>query len=90
MQRVVIPWYAYGMKTAISLPDELFESADALADRLGMSRSQLYARAVEEYLAKHRNQNITARLNDVYADEDSGLDPVLRRAQARTQRSTEW
>jgi metal-responsive CopG/Arc/MetJ family transcriptional regulator len=78
------------MKTAISLPDDLFESADALADRLGMSRSQLYARAVEEYLAKHRGQDITARLNDVYADEESGLDPALRRAQARTQRSTEW
>ena len=90
LRRSVIPWYAHGMKTAISLPDELFESADALADRLGMSRSQLYARAVEEYLAKHRDQDITARLNDVYADEESGLDPALRRAQTRTQRSTEW
>lgn len=78
------------MKTAISLPDDLFESADALADRLGMSRSQLYARAVEEYLAKHRDQDVTARLNDVFSDQDSGLDPELRRAQSRTLRSTEW
>lgn len=78
------------MKTAISLPDDLFESADALADRLGMSRSQLYARAVEEYVAKHRDQDVTARLNDIFADEDSGLDPSVRRAQARTLRSTEW
>lgn len=78
------------MKTAISLPDELFESADALAERLGLSRSQLYAHAVEEYLAKHRDQDVTARLNDVFGDEASGLDPVLRRAQARVLRSTEW
>jgi predicted transcriptional regulator len=78
------------MKTAISLPDDLFESAEALADRLGMSRSQLYARAVEEYLAKHRDQDVTARLNDVFGDEDSGLDPLLRRAQARSLRSNEW
>ncbi len=78
------------MKTAVSLPDDLFESADALAERLGMSRSQLYARAVEEYLAKHRTQDVTARLNDVFGDEPSGLDPALRRAQARSVRSAEW
>ena len=78
------------MKTAISLPDELFASADELAERLGMSRSQLYARAVEEYLAKHRDQDVTARLNDVFGEEDSGLDPALRRAQGRTLRSSEW
>lgn len=87
---MVILWYNFGMKTAISLPDELFESADALADRLGMSRSQLYARAVEEYLAKHRDQDVTARLNDVFSDQDSGLEPELRRAQSRTLRSAEW
>ncbi|MEQ8331408.1 MAG: ribbon-helix-helix domain-containing protein [Longimicrobiales bacterium] len=78
------------MKTAISLPDELFESADALAEELGVSRSELYARAVEEYLAKHRSADITARLNEVYADEPGGLDPSLRRAQGRSVRSPEW
>jgi metal-responsive CopG/Arc/MetJ family transcriptional regulator len=78
------------MKTAISLPDDLFESADALAQRLGMSRSQLYATAVAEYLAKHRGEDITARLNDVYADEPSGVDPGLRSAQARSVNPSEW
>ena len=88
--RIVIPRYYSSMKTAISLSDELFESADALAERLGISRSQLYATAVEEYLAKHRDEDVTARLNDVYAEQDSGMDPALRRAQARSVRSTEW
>ena len=78
------------MKTAISLPDDLFESADELAERLGVSRSQLYADAVAEYLAKHRGQDVTARLNEVYADEASGLDPALRSAQARSIGSAEW
>jgi metal-responsive CopG/Arc/MetJ family transcriptional regulator len=78
------------MKTAVSLPDELFASADALAERLGLSRSRLYARAVEEYLAKHRHQDVTARLDEVYGAEDGGLDPDLRREQARSLRQTEW
>lgn len=78
------------MKTAISLPDELFESADALAERMGMSRSELYATAVAEYLAKHRDEDVTARLNEVFAEQDSGIDPKLRSAQARSVSSSEW
>lgn len=78
------------MKTAISLPDDLFESAEALAERLGMSRSELYATAVAEYLAKHRDEDITGKLNEVYGDESSGIDPELRSAQARSASSAEW
>lgn len=78
------------MKTAISIPDELFESADTLADRLGVSRSELYATAVAEYLAKHRDENVTARLNEVYAHENDGIDPTLRSAQARSVNTAEW
>ena len=78
------------MKVAISLPDDLFESADELAERMGVSRSELYARAVAEYLARHRDQDVTARLNAVYAAEDSANDPALRKAQARSVRSNEW
>ena len=78
------------MKTAISLPDYLFESADELAERLGDSRSELYARAVAEFLAKHRSEDVTARLNEVFADEPSGLARALRSAQARSVGSSEW
>lgn len=78
------------MKTAISLPDDLFESADALAERMGVSRSQLYATAVAEYVAKHREQDVTARLNEVYSEEQTGLEPELRRAQARSIGTSEW
>lgn len=78
------------MKTAISLPDDLFESADELADRLGVSRSELYARAMAEYVAKHQSEEVTTRLNALYADEPSGVDPAIRRAQARSVDSSEW
>ncbi len=78
------------MKTAVSLPDDLFASADALAERLGLSRSKLYATAVAEYLAKHRDEDVTSRLNDVFADAPSGIDPTLRTAQARSVSSDEW
>jgi metal-responsive CopG/Arc/MetJ family transcriptional regulator len=78
------------MKTAISLPDDLFESADELAERLGVSRSQLYATAVAEYVAKHRDQDVTARLNEVYRTEKADLGPELRRAQARSLDTSEW
>lgn len=78
------------MKTAISVPDDIFESADALAERLGISRSQLYATAVAEYVAKHRDEDVTARLNRVHGDEVSGVEPPLRTAQARSVSSSEW
>jgi len=78
------------MKTAISIPDDVFESADALASELRVSRSELYSTAVAEYLAKHRGQDITAKLNEVLAKEDSSLDPALRAAQARSVHTTKW
>ena len=72
------------MKTAISLPDELFVSADLLAKRLGISRSELYATAVSEFVERSRADKVTERLNEVYATEDSSLDPALAELQYRT------
>ncbi len=79
-----------GMKIAISVPDSVFEPADELAEELGISRSELYSTAVAEYLAKHRAEDVTARLNDVYAREPSGLPPEVRRAQARSVGKSDW
>lgn len=75
------------MKTAISLPDDLFASADALASRLGVSRSELYATAVAEFLAKHTTSHVTAQLDRLYGGESgASLERPLRRAQARSLR----
>jgi predicted DNA-binding protein len=84
--------YTCTMKTAISLPDPLFEAADRLARRLGKSRSQLYAEALRAYLDKHSDQDITARLNEIYGAEPelSKLDPVLEALQWRSLPKEEW
>jgi len=78
------------MKTAISLPDKLFESTDALARRLGLSRSQLVATALAEFLAKHRGRDVTRRLDAVYVRESNRLDPATRRLQARSLGAEPW
>jgi len=56
------------VKTAISLPEPLFERADAFARQQKMSRSQLFARAVEEFLRRHESQALLEALNRVYED----------------------
>ncbi len=78
------------MKTAISLPDDLFAAADALAERLGLSRSRLVATALAEFVAKHEDRKVTERLDAVYESGVTGLDPALRRAQRRTLDRDEW
>ena len=57
--------YTYGMKTAVSLPDELFHAAERYARRLSRSRSRLYADAIAEYLARHAPDEVTEAMNRV-------------------------
>jgi metal-responsive CopG/Arc/MetJ family transcriptional regulator len=78
------------MKVALSIPDELFESADTLAKRLGVSRSRLYATALADFLAKHRGRKVTDRLNTVYGTEESRLEPRVRRLQRRSLERDAW
>ena len=54
------------MKTAISLPDNLFRQADEMASKLSIPRSRLVALALEEFIRKHRQQDVTERLDAVY------------------------
>ena len=79
-----------GMKTAISIPDPTFEAAEAVARRLGLSRSALYARAVEEFVRAHRGEGVTAALDAVYATEESTLDPVLDHLQVASLTKEDW
>jgi len=63
------------VKTAISLDESLFREAEEWAGKLGVSRSQLFARAVEEYVRRRENEELLARLNEAHAD---GLDEEER------------
>lgn len=82
------------MKTAISVPNPVFEQAEELARHLRISRSELYTQALRELLTAYRDGEITAKLDEVYAAESSDLDPMLARLQASAVSSTadeaEW
>ena len=79
--RVIPRCYPHGMKVAISLPDPVFSAAEKLAHRLRVSRSQLYAQAIEEYLGKRQDSLITERLNALYATGQELVDPAVTAAQ---------
>lgn len=70
------------MKTAISLPDPLFEEAERVAARLGLSRSELYARAITRFVREQSGDAITEAINRVVQKLPPALDPVLVRLQA--------
>ena len=78
--------YTMDMKTAVSLPDPVFRSADRLAARLGVSRSELYCRAIKELLARHEDAAVTEQLDALYGEPDvsSSLDPELAQLQSAT------
>lgn len=78
------PRYTTSMKTAVSLPDDLFRQAEFAARRLSVSRSQLYATALAEYLDRQSGAAITERLNEVYETEHAKVPNVLNRAQMKT------
>lgn len=80
------------MKTAVSLPDPLFQAADRLARRLGISRSEVFQRAINAYLKAHEDAIVTDALNAVYGEnpQDIGLDPVIERMQAISLVREKW
>ncbi len=77
------------MKVAVSIPDALFRRAERLARRRKMSRSQLYATALERLVDVEDDSQITRRLDAVYDAQDSGLDASLVAAQAEAVRE-QW
>lgn len=81
------------MKTAISIPDKIFEAAERAASKLGMSRSELYVNAVREYVERYGREDITEKLNEVYENSESNeseLDPVLSQMQSSSLPREEW
>ncbi len=74
------------VKTAISIQGSLFEQADALAREMSISRSQLFARALEEFLQRHHSRQLLERINTAYADEPDAEEAAALRAMRRKQR----
>jgi metal-responsive CopG/Arc/MetJ family transcriptional regulator len=78
------------VKTAISIPDDLFRLAEAAARRLGVSRSELYAKAIAEYLKRREGDAVTERLNEVYSRYPAKLDSALHFAQLNSLEKDVW
>jgi metal-responsive CopG/Arc/MetJ family transcriptional regulator len=78
------------MKTAISIPDDIFATADRFAKRLQMSRSEFYVRAIQHYLAECRHAGVKEKLDEVYAFEADSVDPAVLNAQAASIPREEW
>lgn len=78
------------MKTAISIPDSIFQEADNLAQRLGVSRSELYVKAVSDYIKTHKYQNVTELLNQVYGSSVAKIDEEVSSIQFRSIPKEDW
>lgn len=78
------------MKVTISLPDQVFKQAEAVAKQLEISRDELYEKALKVYLEEHNRSQIMLKLNAIYAEESSELDPVLSKIQFVSLPYEEW
>ncbi len=67
------------MKTAVSIRDDIFKAADHTASVMGISRSELYSKAVEEFVSRHSSEHVTKTLNSVYdaVESESAPDSLL-------------
>jgi len=78
------------MKTAVSLPDDVFSLADHLAKRLKMTRSELYRRALSEYVARHSSDAVTETLDRLCGELEGEVDPFVSEAARRVLEHSEW
>jgi len=78
------------MKTAVSLPDELFRRAEDLARRLGKSRSQVYREALAEYVSRREPLSVTNTLDELVDEVGPRGDPWLAEAARRALERSEW
>lgn len=82
--------YTYGMKTAVSMPDEVYEAAERLARRTKKSRSRLYGEALKEYLARHAPDEVTEAMNRACDEAGQAEDPFVAAAARRALERSEW
>lgn len=82
--------YTLGMKTAVSIPDDVFERVERLARGAGRSRSEVFSEALREYLARHAPDEVTEAMDRVCAAVEREPDAFLTTAGRRVLETTEW
>jgi metal-responsive CopG/Arc/MetJ family transcriptional regulator len=78
------------MKTAISLPDTVFEMADLLAEKLHVSRSQLYVMALEKFIRENQESDTTNRINEFIDKNGQPVDDVLLNLSVTDMKKVQW
>ncbi|MCI0418541.1 MAG: ribbon-helix-helix protein, CopG family [Acidobacteria bacterium] len=78
------------MKTAVSIPDDVYEEAERLARRTKKSRSQLFSEALKEYVARHAPEDVTEAMNRVCAEVGDAADEFVSSASRRVRERSEW
>ena len=78
------------MKTAISIPDPLYKSAEDVARKLRVSRSKLYARALAEYLRRYDERQLDQEIAEFYDNHAPTIDPAGVAAQSQVLRKEDW
>ena len=78
------------MKTAVSIPDEVFDEAERLARRMKRPRSEIYSRALAEYVARHAPDRVTEAMNRTLAEINEPTDDFFRAASRRVLEHSEW
>ena len=82
--------YTFGMKTAVSIPDDVFEDAERLASKLQTSRSKLYARALAEFVARHDDDRVTALMDEAVREAGGQRDTFVAAAARQSMQRVEW
>lgn len=78
------------MKTAVSVPDDVFEKAERLARRTRRSRSEVFSAALREYVARHAPDEVTEAMNAVCDAVHDPRDPFVAEASRRILETSEW
>lgn len=82
--------YTPGMKTAVSIPDHIFEQAERLARRTRKSRSHVFSRALQEYVGRHSPDEVTEAMDRVCEQVGEPVDLLIAGAARRTLERSEW
>lgn len=83
-------WYTFGMKTAISVPDDIFELSEKLAKQLKVSRSKIFAMGVKKLAEEYDDDEITKQLNEFYENDPVELDPIIMQMALMSLPKEEW
>lgn len=78
------------MKIVVSIPDDVFEDAERLAQRLQTSRSNLYARALSEFVARHNHDRVTSLMDQAVREAGGQADPFVQISAQQAMKRAEW